>query len=61
MIARASGLGMGVGRISRPLKGVAVLAIPDARLDTMRLVVPSVAGGVCIDCCYVADGVQVTH
>jgi len=36
MIARASGLGMGVGRFSRPLRGVRVLAMPDAGLDTMR-------------------------
>jgi len=38
MIARASGLGMGVGRFSRPLRGVGVLAMPDAGLDTMRRV-----------------------
>ena len=37
MIARASGLGMGVGRFSRPLRGVGVLlAMPDAELDTTR-------------------------
>jgi len=34
MIAWASGLGMGVGRFSRPLRGVGVLAMPDAGLDT---------------------------
>jgi len=34
MIARASGLGMGVGGLSRPLRGVGVLAMLDARLDT---------------------------
>ena len=49
MIARGSGLGMGVGRFSRPLRGVGVLAVPDAGLDTTRLVeslseVPLVAG-----------------
>jgi len=35
MIARASGFGMGVGRYSRPLRGVGVLAMPDERLDSM--------------------------
>jgi hypothetical protein len=35
MIAQASGLGMGVGKFSRPLRGVGVLAMPDAWLDTM--------------------------
>jgi len=34
MIAWASGLGMGVGRYARPLRGVGVLAMPDAGLDT---------------------------
>jgi len=34
MIVRASGLGMGVGRFSRPLRGVGVLEMPDAQLDT---------------------------
>jgi len=39
MIARASGFGMGVGRVSRPLRGVGVLlAMPDAELDTTRRV-----------------------
>jgi len=38
MIARASGLGMGVGRFSRPLRGVGVLAMPDVGLDTTRRV-----------------------
>ena len=36
MIAWPSGLGMTVGRFSRPLRGVAVLAMPDAGQDTMR-------------------------
>ena len=36
MIAQASGLGMGVGRFSRLLSGVGVLAMLDAGLDTMR-------------------------
>ena len=38
MIMRASGLGMGVGRFSRPLRGVGVLAILDAGPDTTRRV-----------------------
>jgi len=36
MIARGLGLGMGVGRFSRPLRGVGVLAMPDVGLDTTR-------------------------
>ena len=49
MIAWALGSGMGVGRFSRPLRGVGVLAMPDARLDTTRRVesaceVPPCAG-----------------
>jgi len=77
MITRASGFGMGVGRFSRPLRGVGVLAMPDAGLDTMRpvesvcviplgaaglrLLVPGVAVGVIIDRRCVADGVEVTR
>ena len=73
MIARASGFGMGVGRFSRPLRGVGVLAMPDAGLDTTRrvevpsgagvlqLLVPGVAVGVIIDRRCVADGVEVTR
>jgi len=77
MIARASGFGMGVGRFSRPLRGVGVLAMPDAGLDTtrrvetvcmvplgagvLRLLVPGVAVGVIIDSRCVADGVGVTR
>jgi len=38
MVARASGFGMGVGRFSRRLRGVGVLAITDAGLDTTRRV-----------------------
>ena len=76
MIARASGFGMGVGRFSRPLRGVEVLAMLDAELDTMRhvesvymvslgagvsrLLVRGVAVGVIIDCCCAADRVEVT-
>jgi hypothetical protein len=75
MIARASGFGMGVGRFSRPLRGVGVLAMPDAGLDTtrrvesvfviplgagvLRLLVPGVVVGVIIDRRCVADGVEV--
>jgi len=45
MIARASGLGMGVGRFSRPRRGVGVITMPDAGLDTTRRVeVPPDAG-----------------
>jgi len=77
MIARASGFGMGVGRFSRPLRGVGVLAMPDAGLDTtrhvesvcviplgagvLRLLVPGVAVGVIIDRRCVADRVEVTR
>ena len=73
MIAWASELGMGVGRFSRPLRGVGVLAMPDAGLDTtrrvevppgagvLRLLVPGVAVGVFVDRRCVADGVEVTR
>jgi len=77
MIARASGFGMGVGMFSRPLRGVGVLAMPDAGLDTtrrlesvcmvplgagvLRLLVPGVAAGVIIDSLCVTDGVEVTR
>jgi hypothetical protein len=77
MIVWASGLAMGVGRISRPLSGVGVLAIPDAGLDTTRsvgcvcmvlleagvsrLLVHGVAGGVIIERRCLADGVEVTR
>jgi len=77
MIAHTSGLGMGVGRFSRLLRGVGVLAMPDVGLDTtrrvesvckvppgvdvLRLVVPGMAVGVLIDCRSVADGVEVTR
>jgi len=76
MVARASGLGMGVGRFSRPRSGVGVLAMSDARLDTtrrvdsvrevppgagvVRLLIPRMAVGVIIDRRCVADGVTVT-
>jgi len=74
MIARASGLAMGVvGRFSRPWRGVGVGTMPDVGLDTtrrvdvppgagvLRLLVPSVAVGVFIDQSCVADRVEVTH
>jgi len=73
MIARASGLGMRVGRFSRPLRGVRVITMPDAGLDTtqrvevplsagvLRLLVPGVAVGVIFDRRWVADGVEVTR
>jgi len=68
---------MGVGRFSRPLRGVGVLAMPDAGLDTtrrvesvcviplgagvLRLLVPGVAVAVIIDRRCVVDGVEVTR
>jgi len=77
MIARASQFGMGAGRLSRPLGGVGVFAMPDAGLDTtrhvesvcmvpvgagvLRLLEPGVAVGVIIDCRCVADEVEVRH
>jgi len=73
MIARASGLGMGVGRFSIPRRGVGVITMPDAGLDTtrhsevlpgagvLRLLVPGVAVGVFVDCRCVADGEEVTR
>jgi hypothetical protein len=36
MIALASGLGMGIGRFSRPQRGVGVLAMLDVGQDTTR-------------------------
>jgi len=38
MMTRVSGFGMRVGRLSRPLTRVGVLAIPDAVLDTTQRV-----------------------
>jgi hypothetical protein len=76
MITRPSGFGMGVGSVLRPLKGVGVLAMPDAGLDTMRrvesvcmvplgagvlrLLEPGVPVGVINDSGCVADRVEVT-
>jgi len=77
MIVRASGLEMGVGRFSRPLRGVGVLAMPDEELDTaqriesvckvppgagvLRLLVRVMAVGVFIDRRSVGDGVEATR
>jgi hypothetical protein len=73
MIARASALGLGVGRFSRPWRGVGVITMPDAELDTtqrvevppgagvLQLLVQSLAVGVFIDHHCVADGVEVMH
>jgi hypothetical protein len=68
---------MGVGRFSRLRRGVRVLAMPDAELDTtrrvesvwkvppgagmLRLLVTFMAVGVFIDRCSVADGVKATY
>ena len=69
---QASGLGMRLGRCSRPVKGVGLTTVPDARLDTarrvegppapgvFRLLVPGMAVGEYTDCRCVADGVEVT-
>jgi hypothetical protein len=71
MIVQASGSGMGVGKISRPRRGVGVITTPDAGLDTMqrvevppgagvlRLLVLGLAVGVIIDRRCVVDGVEV--
>jgi hypothetical protein len=71
--ALASGFGMWVGRFSRPLRGVGVIAMPNAGLDTtrrvevppsavvIRLLVTGMAVGVVTDHRCVADGVEVTH
>jgi hypothetical protein len=77
MITLASGLGMGVGRYSRPLRRVGVLAMPDPGLDTTRyvetvcmvplgarvllLLVPGVTVGVIIDHRCGSDRVKVMH
>jgi hypothetical protein len=68
---------MWAGRLSKPLRGVGVLAMPDAGLDTTRrvesfcmvlleagvlqLLVSGVAVGVIIDRRCVTDWVEVTH
>jgi len=76
VIVRASGLGMGVGKFSRPLREVGVLGMLYAGLDTprriesvckippgvgvLRLLVPGVAIGVLIDCRSITHWVEVT-
>jgi len=64
---------MGVGRFSRPWRGVGVITMPNAGLDTtrrvevppgagvLRLLVSGVAVGVFIDRRCVADRVEVTR
>ena len=77
MLGRASGLGMGVGRLSRPQRGVGVPAMLDGWLDTtryvesacqvpqgagvLRLLAPGMAVGIIIDRHCVADGITVTR
>jgi hypothetical protein len=77
MVTRASGIGIGVGRCSRPRRGVGVLAMPDVKLDTMRrvesvrevppgagalqLFLPGMAVSVIIDRRCGADRVRVTR
>ena len=77
MIPRASRLEMEVGKISRPLRGVGVLAMLDAGLDTtrrvesvcvvplgagvLRLLLPGVAVGVIVDCCCVVEVVEIAR
>jgi len=77
MIVRESGIGTGVGIYSRPLRGVGVLAMPDAGLDTtwriesvcevppgagvQQLLVPGVVVWVFIDHHCIADMVEVTR
>jgi hypothetical protein len=77
MDPRASGVGMAVGKYSRLQRGVGVLAMPDARLDTtrgvesvgeispgagvLRLIVPGMVVGVIIERRCVPDGVEVTR
>jgi hypothetical protein len=71
MIAQGSASGMGVRRFSRPRRGVGVLAMPDAGLDTTQRIqsvcdvpagsgVPSMADGAFINRPCVGDLVEVT-
>jgi len=71
IITRASGLGIGVGRFSRPHREVGVIAMPDVGLHKtqhvegplgagmLRLLVPCAAVGVFINGRCVANGVEV--
>jgi hypothetical protein len=73
MITWASGLQIGEGRFSRPQRGVGVILMPDAGLDTTRcvevppgdgvrpLIVPGMVVAVFIDRRCVADMVEVTN
>jgi len=73
MITRPSELGIWVGRFSRPLRGVGVIAMPNVGLDTtrrvevppgagvLRLLVTGMAVEIFIDRRCVADRVEVTH
>jgi len=61
MIAWASGLRMVVGGISRPLKGVGVITMPDAGLDSTRHVeIPLGAAVQRLPVPGAADGVLLT-
>jgi hypothetical protein len=73
MILWASGLGLRVDRFSRQLRGVGVIAKPDAQHGTMELVevplgaavlrvhVPAMVVRVLIDRLCIADGVEFKH
>jgi hypothetical protein len=73
MLTCASGLGMGVDRCAIPWRGVGVIIMLDAGLDTtrcvefppgagvLRLLLPGVGLGVFIDHQCVADVVEVTR
>jgi hypothetical protein len=58
MVARASGSAMGVGRFSRPLREVRVLAMQDVKLDKTHSVESLSVWFrwvlVCYDCLYLA-------
>jgi hypothetical protein len=73
MVVQASGLDMGLGRLSRLLRGVGVLAMLDSRLDkprrfesvcevpgVQRLLESGMAVRVIIDCQCEMDRVEVT-
>jgi hypothetical protein len=72
MIMQATGLGMGVGRLSRHLRGVGVITMRNVGLETKRhievppvdcvlqLPLPGTVVGVLFDLHCVAAGVEVT-